>query len=113
MFAPPPPPPLWTGFYVGLNIGGGWSSNGGNNSFLPFADTTFPIGSTPFAGLGPNLFFLPGGGTTGRNTGGVVGGGQVGYNYQFGNSFVDRRRDGLPGHQHHRRQPGQFRWPVQ
>jgi outer membrane immunogenic protein len=85
---PPPPPPMWTGFYVGLNIGGGWSSNGGNNSFLPFADTTFPIGSTPFAGLGPNLFFLPGGGTTGNNTGGVVGGGQVGYNYQFGNSFV-------------------------
>jgi outer membrane immunogenic protein len=85
---PPPPPPMWTGFYVGLNIGGGWSSKGGNNSFLPFADTTFPIGSTPFAGLGPNLFFLPGGGATGNNTGGVVGGGQVGYNYQFGNSFV-------------------------
>ena len=20
---PPPPPPLWTGFYAGLNIGGG------------------------------------------------------------------------------------------
>ena len=24
---PPPPPPLWTGFYAGLNIGGGWSAN--------------------------------------------------------------------------------------
>ncbi|MGA9826621.1 MAG: porin family protein, partial [Methylocystis sp.] len=41
---PPPPPPLWTGFYAGLNIGGGWSSNGGNNSYLPYADTTYPIG---------------------------------------------------------------------
>jgi outer membrane immunogenic protein len=85
---PPPPPPLWTGFYVGLNIGGGWASGGGNNSFLPYADSTYPIASTPFPGLSPNLFFLPGGGTTGNNTGGVVGGGQIGYNYQFGNSFV-------------------------
>ena len=24
---PPPPPPLWTGFYAGLNIGGGWSAS--------------------------------------------------------------------------------------
>ena len=85
---PPPPPPLWTGFYVGLNIGGGWASGGGNNSFLPYADSTYPIASTPFPGLSPNLFFLPGGGTTGNNTGGVVGGGQIGYNYQFGNAIV-------------------------
>jgi outer membrane immunogenic protein len=91
--APPPvyiaPAPVatWTGFYVGLNIGGGWSANGGNDSFLPFSDTTFPIGAVPYGSTTPNLFFLPGGGTTGNNTGGVVGGGQVGYNYQF-NSFV-------------------------
>ena len=84
---PPPPPPMWTGFYGGLNIGGGWSSNGGNNSYLPYADTTYPIGSTPAGAATPNLFFLPGGGTTGNNTGGVVGGGQIGYNYQF-NAFV-------------------------
>ncbi len=51
--APPPiyiaPAPVatWTGFYVGVNIGGGWSSNGGNDSYLPYADTTYPIGSTP------------------------------------------------------------------
>ena len=88
MFRRRPPPPLWTGFYVGLNIGGGWASGGGNNSYLPYADTTYPIGSTPFLGASPNLFFLPGGGTTGNNTGGVVGGGQIGYDYQFGNSFV-------------------------
>ena len=91
--APPPvyiaPAPVatWTGFYVGLNLGGGWASNGGNDSYLPYADTTYGIGATPFPGASPNLFFLPGGGTTGNNTGGVVGGGQVGYNYQF-NQFV-------------------------
>jgi hypothetical protein len=22
---PPPPPPTWSGFYAGLNLGGGWS----------------------------------------------------------------------------------------
>jgi outer membrane immunogenic protein len=84
--APPPPPPMWTGFYVGLNIGGGFSANGGNNSYLPYSDPRFAAGA-PLVG-GPNLFFLPGGGTTGNNTGGVVGGGQIGYNYQFGNSIV-------------------------
>ena len=84
---PPPPPPMWTGFYGGLNIGGGWSANSNNNSYLPYADTTYGIGSTPFPGASPNLFFLPGGGQTNRNTGGVVGGGQVGYNYQI-NQFV-------------------------
>ena len=87
VYLAPAPVATWTGFYAGLNIGGGWASNGGNDSYLPYADTTYPIGSTPFAGASPNLFFLPGGGTTASNTGGVVGGGQVGYNYQF-NSFV-------------------------
>ncbi len=29
---PPPPPPMWTGFYGGLNIGGGWSANSNNVS---------------------------------------------------------------------------------
>jgi outer membrane immunogenic protein len=87
VYLAPAPVATWTGFYAGLNIGGGWSSNGGNDSYLPYADTTYPIGSTPGGTATPNLFFLPGGGTTASNTGGVVGGGQIGYNYQF-NSFV-------------------------
>ena len=87
VYVPPPPPVLWTGFYVGVNLGGGWSAGGGNNSFLPYSDAGFPILSQPIAGQS-NLFFLPGGGTTGNNTGGVVGGGQIGYNFQFGQNFV-------------------------
>jgi len=80
-YIPPPPPPVWTGFYGGLNLGGGWAAGGGQNSLLPYAD--------PRCALSPaNFFILPGGGNTSNNTGGVVGGAQIGYNYQFGNSFL-------------------------
>ncbi len=87
VYIAPAPVATWTGFYAGVNLGGGWASGGGNNSYLPYSDPRYGFGTTPALGLGPNLFFLPGGGTTGNNTGGVIGGGQIGYNYQF-NSFV-------------------------
>ena len=41
---------------------------------------------TPFPAVGPNLFFLPNGNTLGSASG-VVGGAQVGFNFQF-NQFV-------------------------
>jgi outer membrane immunogenic protein len=78
VYVPPPPPPLWTGFYAGLNIGGGWSANSVNpNQLTPYAST-----------VNGSLHLLPGNGNGGNNAGGVVGGGQAGYNYQFGSSFV-------------------------
>ena len=86
---PPPPPPMWTGFYGGLNIGGGWDANGGQSGYSAYYDPRFAIGAPPpagFANVGPNLFFLPNGNTLG-SPGGVVGGAQVGYNFQF-NQFV-------------------------
>ena len=64
-YIPPPPIMTWTGFYAGLNLGGGfyasnssnqgwnWGWNNGNNS-----------------------------------TGGVIGGGQIGYNFQVTPMFV-------------------------
>ncbi len=75
---PPPPPPMWTGFYAGLNLGGGWSANNGVNTVVPYTDPAIP----------GSLYLLPGGGNTSNNSGGVVGGGQIGYNFQFGSSFV-------------------------
>jgi outer membrane immunogenic protein len=87
VYVAPAPVATWTGFYAGVNLGGGWSSQGGNNSYLPYADSTFGLGSVPPLSTTPNLFFLPGGGTTGNNTGGVIGGGQLGYNYQI-NQFL-------------------------
>ena len=85
----PPPPPMWTGFYVGLNIGGGWDSNGGQSGYSAYYDPRYAIGGPApagFAGVGPNLFFLGNGNSLG-SAGGVVGGAQAGYNFQF-NQFV-------------------------
>ncbi len=72
-YFPPPPVMTWTGFYVGANIGGGWSANSINNANLtPYTD--------PAAG---GLWLLPGSANGGSSAGGVVGGGQIGYNYQM------------------------------
>jgi outer membrane immunogenic protein len=70
----------WTGLYIGANVGGAWTPNTGGSDFGPL----FP----PFAVLPPltpvftvipgQLASLSGGG---RNSG-VIGGGQVGYNWQ-------------------------------
>jgi outer membrane immunogenic protein len=68
-YAPPPPvyappvyvsPPLWTGFYLGANIGGAWANR----------DVTDPF-------LGVNF-------GSGNNNGVFIGGGQLGYNWQIG-----------------------------
>jgi outer membrane immunogenic protein len=60
--APPAPAFIWTGLYGGLNIGGGWSDHT-NGAFLPI-----------FANEG--------------RLSGVIGGGQVGFNYQLAPMFV-------------------------
>ena len=49
----------WTGFYVGANLGGAWASDRLNDSFT--------------------------GASAGLSTGGFIGGGQLGYNFQVGN----------------------------
>ena len=61
----PPPPPIftWTGFYLGGNFGGVWSHDTVRDDF----------------GLG----FV-----TGRSGAVLFGGGQAGYNYEFGGGFV-------------------------
>ncbi len=84
----PSPPPLgymtpapvssWAGFYVGLNLGGGWSGSALTpNSLTPFTDLAAP----------GSLFVLPGS-INGGKFAGVLGGAQIGYNYQFGKSYV-------------------------
>ncbi len=91
---PPPPPPMWTGFYGGLNIGGGWDANGGQSGYSGYYDPRYSIGATPsgFPANTNNLFFLPNGNTVG-NQGGVVGGAQVGYNFQFNQFLIGAETD--------------------
>jgi outer membrane immunogenic protein len=74
---PPEPPPLphyfnWTGFYVGGNFGGGWATS-------DFSGTTlFTTGgvTTPSTFSGSD------------SLSGILGGGQIGFNYEFPNSIV-------------------------
>ena len=69
--APPPPPvPVfsWTGFYVGANIGGAWVRN-------DWTDTRF---LTNF---------------NNNNNGVLIGGGQMGANYQIGNFVIGAEWD--------------------
>ena len=62
----------WTGFYIGGNVGWGWLDDRGD----PFC--TDPTGALN----GPGCDILPGGHVRGN---GVIGGGQVGYNWQVNN----------------------------
>lgn len=74
-YIPPPPPVLtWTGLYAGLNIGGGWMERYNNDFGLAYN------------GIGWNApYYAPGLSSPG---GGVIGGGQIGYNYQLTPMFV-------------------------
>lgn len=75
--APPPPPaPVysWTGWYVGGNVGYGWG-----NAITDFAGNA-ATGVPALPGVNSPLPFA---GSNKVHPNGVIGGGQIGYNYQF------------------------------
>ena len=102
--APPPPvflppPPLWTGFYAGVNAGYEWSASNSVDvvSAVAFnnAATLSPLGLSyaPAAALGATRN-IP------LNSNGFIGGGQIGYNYQFATSWlvgIEADIDGIAG----------------
>ena len=77
----PSPPPMapapayfnWTGFYVGGNVGGAWDNTTATN-VTAFDATGFPVATSTSSG--------------GGNASGVIGGGQIGANYEFPNNWV-------------------------
>ena len=86
---PPPPPPLWTGFYVGLNAGGVWSDSNSVN-LVSFGGPLNPVmvGNPGADGWLLSSVLGSSGTLSGGSNGGFIGGGQIGYNWQFAGSFV-------------------------
>jgi outer membrane immunogenic protein len=78
-----PPPPMWTGFYAGLNAGynfgtnsNAYSQNWGTNwveAGVVALPGTAPIAMDAFAS---------------NTQSGFIGGGQIGYNYQYGSNIL-------------------------
>jgi len=74
---PPAPPPVWQGVYAGLNAGGIWANYNSLNNLTSWNETTNPqivASSSLLAGSVPA-----------SGTAAFIGGGQIGYNYQFDN----------------------------
>lgn len=86
MKAPPAYVPLpvfsWTGVYAGVNAGGTWGeSHVARFGAAGLVDDPLWFPAAPFAASAT--------GAVSTNTGGgFIGGGQIGYNFQFGSSFL-------------------------
>ncbi len=85
----PPPPPVWNGFYVGVNVGGGWINGVGSVPYIPYIDPRYGILTNPGGGALSNLLYLPATlSSPSGNQGGAFGGGQAGYNFVVASKFV-------------------------
>jgi outer membrane immunogenic protein len=96
--APPPAPPpcIWCGWYIGANAGGIWSDPNVTTSASNLSNNGSPgaIEAVPVETALANTSLR-------TRSDGFIGGGQIGYNYQFGSSFVagiEADIQGIGGH---------------
>lgn len=82
-YTPPPPPPMWTGFYFGVNAGGVWAEGDA------LTRGAVGIASDPLFGTNGAAFGVSANGIVPQtSSGGFMGGGQIGYNWQFADYVV-------------------------
>ncbi len=74
----------WTGFYIGANAGVGFNNGNNNNGYT---STGFPAGGN--GNPNGNIFNGSGNGSNAS----FIGGGQLGYNYQFGSIVLGVETD--------------------
>ncbi len=79
-----PPPPLWTGFYAGLNAGYNFGTN--RNSYSQNWGGNW--GTRDGATIIPGVAAFSMDSYASNTQSGFIGGGQVGYNYQYGSNVV-------------------------
>jgi outer membrane immunogenic protein len=81
--------PSWAGFHVGLNSGGTWSNSSYQISSWPSVIGPGNPGPNPSGNPDYSATAILGIiGSNSANSAGFIGGGQIGYDHQFGGAFI-------------------------